>query len=207
VVLSHKFSFFDFFYAILIGLPYAGAELCLAFGLLVLMSAIAPRFTCRLSALLLPVGLLLCVGVNLDQWSDINGSSKYRLVRHEENTLLHIALKSPSGYARENLAPYFFIHDHLQNKTIVTYSKQVFDKYHISMNGRVKDYKVETYRYEITPEEAQSLMARKHTIMTLGSGNECVFVLGDDNPDTEDTYYILRNDNRHFVVPARLIPN
>ncbi len=165
-----------------------------------------PKAWSSATNILFPVALLLCIGLNLTSFSSLNRRSTWPLLRHNDDSLLHQAQKSPQPLARTTFALYYFIHDHLKGKTIVSYTTDILEPSYLHRVSRIGDFVIDTnYRHTLTASQSEDLLTQPHTILRHDGRDECVFVLHEDRCSNDRTFYVMRGRSRYYVVPAHIV--
>jgi hypothetical protein len=175
--------------------------------LLVLSALFYNRFTVRLSSLLFPLLLLVCVGLNLRSFGDIDQRDRWHLQRLPTNNLIDLLRASHDKLSTRPV--YVLFEDHFKGRTLAS-PPDLLDDVGLSPEllqswGELAEVKTLVYDSNLSAQEVSILFDLQHIEQEVQGGNKYIFIT--ESSDTSDLLLITRYEKQIFIVPLSLLPD
>lgn len=186
--------------------PWFISGLLLISILLFLSAYFYNRFIVRLYSLLFPLLLLVCVGLNLQSFSDIDQSDVWRLQRLPTNDLIDLMQASHDQLYTRSV--YVLFETHFKGRILVSPPGLLEDvglsPEYLQSWGGLAGVKTLAYDTNLTELEASELLHLEHIEIKIDGSDKYVFI--PESPDSTDPLLITRYDGQIFIVPLSLLP-
>jgi hypothetical protein len=165
------------------------------------------RFTVRLSSLLFPLLLLVCVGLNLQSFSDIDQRDRWHLQRLPTNTLIDLLRASHDKLSTRPV--YVLFEDHFKGRTLAS-PPGLLDDVDLSPEllkswGELAEVETLVYDSNLSEQEVSVLFDLEHIEQEVQGGNKFVFIT--ESSDSSELLLITRYERQIFIVPLSLLPD
>ena len=165
------------------------------------------RFTVRLSSLLFPLLLLVCVGLNLQSFNDIDQRDVWHLQRLPTNNLIDLMQASHDKLSTRPV--YVLFEEHFKGRTLVSppgllndvgLSPELLQSW-----GGLAEVETLVYDSNLSEQEVSILLHLEHIELEVKGGNKYVFIT--EFSDSTAPLLITRYDGQIFIVPLSLLPD
>lgn len=179
----------------------------LVIGILIFLSAyLNNRFIVCVNRFLFPLLLLVCAGLNLQSFSDIDQSDVWRLRRLPTNDLIDLLQASHDKlYAR---SVYVLFETHFKGRILVSppglLEEVGLSPEYLQSWGGLAGVKILEYDSNLTELESSWLLHLEHIKIGIDSGDRFIFF--PTSQDSTDPLLMARYDGKIFVVPLSLLP-
>lgn len=179
----------------------------LVIGILIFLSAyFNNRFIVRVNSFLFPLLLLVCVGLNLQSFSDINQSDVWRFQRLPTNDLIDLMQASHDKLYTRSV--YVLFETHFKGRILIS-SPGLLEEVGLSPEylqswGGLAGVRTLEYDSNLTELESSELLHLEHIKIGIDSGDKYIFF--PTSQDSTDPLLMARYHEKIFIVPLSLLP-
>ncbi|MCP4374517.1 MAG: hypothetical protein GY797_41405 [Deltaproteobacteria bacterium] len=175
-------------------------------GCLLLYALSYNRFAVQLTAILFPLFLLVCIGLNLWWYSRPLPNNWWGLQRLPSNSLA--ALVHVSG-EDDKFMVYVYFHDYYKDRTLVAAPGLLEDAGLVSWSlqkwGRLAKVETRSYQSKLSQQQAQELLRLRHIELEPDSRKKYVFVT--EPFESATSIYLAKHGDNIFILPYDLLPD